>query len=254
MLTFSCSGKVMLPDPTDQFNKKVDSILLHFKRTNPLISQIGYLDTANPQKSFPLLKTVKYENIECSFQFRQAQDCHEQLEIFICYNDTLMAGIPFTDNYYYNKDDYNSARYQDKLSFENELNKAIGIFSNSYYKTDSLYDSYFAECFVQAIMDNMTKYRNRMVYTYLDDFAFIKKDTRQFLSNNILTRSKCRLNALKNIDKLEKEMSDPTKNITAYYLYSTHCIYAFKFHEHPQDGKYVSVNVINKECYFCWIF
>lgn len=247
VLMLSCCRRGCTPDPASVFEKRLDSVLLHIARAQNLYYPLK--DSAHPQSAFPLVKTVKYEGLNLNFQFRQGYDCHSQFEIILCYNDSLIYGIPFTDNYYFSSFGDDSLKYLHKLSFEQELNKAIGIFSKCYFKQGIPFSPWYSETFVKCIMDNMTKYNCRKINPGLGDLEMIRKRIREEIQQGRYRDEQCKLNALKNILNLEKELMKKDNTILLYDFFNNNCIYRFDFASQPQNGKFVTVSVVNKECF-----
>jgi hypothetical protein len=238
---------------------RIDSVLLHLAKKYELEYKLYHRDsTGNKicdstqlELLFPLVKKVYYKDLGLTFEFRQSIDCHELLEIILCYNDNIICGIPFRDNYYYWRYGSDTAKYNNKLSFEIELNNAIAVFSNIEIKNNKQIDPNFPKKIVQTIMDNLTKFHCREIFPPLYDFETIKKRIQQ---NKYFHNKECKKNTLSNIVKLEKELKDSHESILLYDFMFNNCIYCFYFGNFAKSGKYVSLKVINKECYFDIIF
>jgi len=263
LLKSACSNDLKKNTITITLESKIDSVLLYlakeyelpcFKLINSDITGDIICDSTKLKESFPLFKKVYYPYIDLTFEFRQSYDCHQLLEIIICYNDSIIYGIPFRDNYYYWRYRGNTSEYVEKLSFEAEINNAIYFFIKNKVGLDEHLKTSYAISFVRAIMDNLTKFYCREVFLHTDDFEAIKMRTKNLISERYFPDQECKDNALLNIEKLENELKTANKNYLLYYFMMNDLIYYFTFEDFSKTGKYVSVNVVNKECYFEIIF
>ena len=233
-------------------DEKIDSVLWNLVRENNLDYKTYYRysngiwinDTTDIRKIFPLVKKVYYPTFDITFEFRQSSDYHDILELVLCYNDSICCGIPFRDNYYYWKFHGDESKYIDKLSFEKKLNNAIAEFQKN--REIPIYLPYF----IDAVMGNLTTEYCREIFPGIGDFEAVKKEYKNNKSFFSISPQK----AISNVKKIEKEVkNDPLNNIV-YYFYLSNVIYYFKCHDKSEDGKYVNVEVVNKECYFQLIF
>ena len=257
ILSTSCSNKVTKNDIVKTFENKKDSVLFNLAKECEFEYKLFDNDTIHIQKSFPLYKKVYSKCLDLTFEFRQSYDCHDILEFIICYNDSAIYGIPLRDNFYYWQYRSDTSKYYRKLSFEKELNNAILFFSKNNTLEGKQISPLYSECFVRAIMENLSKFNCREIIPALDDFAHIKKRIKNDIKKRYSVDLECKKNALSNIKKLENyeiESRCGLKRLIMYDFMYNDCIYCFIFEDFAKSGKYVTVNVVNKECYFELIF
>jgi hypothetical protein len=264
IITTACNNNVKRNAAVSSFDNKIDSVLLYLAKKYEIPYKLytkdstykSICDSTHLQKSFPLFKKVFYKDLDLTFEFRQSADCHELLEIILCYNDSILTGIPIWDNYYYFRYKSDTTKYCTKLSFEKELNNAFAMYlkHGTHQINRQIPPEFYPALFVRAIMDNLTKFYCREIIPELGDFVAIKKRTKEKISDSSFTDNECMKNALLNIDQLENECKKSDGSMLLYYFMMNDCIYCFTFPDFNKTGKFISLKVINKECYYAMIF
>ncbi|MDD4575584.1 MAG: hypothetical protein PHI36_04055 [Bacteroidales bacterium] len=201
------------------------------------------------QQIYPLYKKIYYPKFDLTIQYHPyIGDCHESLELIICYRKDVICCIPIYGKVFY--ESYLKHKSTDYIGiFENELNDSYEKISQTFIlNSDSIEMQLenFSHLFPKLLIEGVNIYRFNLLET-LVQLESVRKKT---IDNHMFNTSQINL-ALKNIDKIADNINE---FYYAYYSIWDLMIIELKTNKQKQNKNKYELKTINYEMFQEFIF